>query len=46
MLVTEKTKVNPLGSDLLGQLKTGVAANVFLLNPAPSDWPLCQRGGA
>ena len=39
-LVIEKTVVNPLDSDPSGQLKTGVASSVFLLNLAPSDWQL------
>ena len=30
--------VSALGSDPQGQLKTGDACNVFLLNPAPADW--------
>ena len=46
VLVTEKTMVNPLDSDPLGQCRTGTASNVFLLNHVPSDWPLCQMGGA
>ena len=42
---TENTMVNPLDSDAMGQWKSGVASMVFLLNPAPSDWPcMCRRG--